>query len=226
MACFLFFRALNLPSVFEHVWPILKNMNRLIGAFMASSRAFKTLTALLAAMTVGVFLTALMQTSPIVPIRPLAAVAPEDNDPLRAAVMTADEEIHVERWQYVVVRTSESTSTDDVRQSHFVISPSPDNPDQFVLRRTPRWTQQLAGRQLASLGNANRDAIGVCIIGDFSQDAPTERQFEQIMAVVRMLQDVYAVSSDRVYLPTDENPDAANPGRAFPIARFHGELRP
>ncbi len=206
--------------------PIQSNMNRLIGAFMASSRAFKTLTALLAAMTVGVFLTALMQTSPIAPIHPLAAVSTDEPDALKAAVMAADVEVNVERWQYIVVRSAAGVQDDAAQQSHFIIIPSRDDANQLVLQATPRWRQQRAGRQLASLGTNNRDTIGVCLIGDFAAAAPTPEQFGQIMAVVRKLQDVYGVSSDRVYLPTDEDPDAGNPGDAFPVARFHTELRP
>ncbi len=177
-------------------------------------------------MTVGVFLTALMQTSPIVPIHPLAAISSDQPDALKTAVLTADVDVHVERWQYVVVCSAASTQDDAAQQSHFIIAPSRADANQLVLQTTPRWRQQRAGRQLASLGTNNRDAIGVCVIGDFARTAPTRQQFDQIMAVVRKLQDVYDVSSDRVYLPTDANPQAANPGPAFPVARFHSELRP
>ncbi|MHC4530904.1 MAG: peptidoglycan recognition protein family protein [Planctomycetota bacterium] len=55
---------------------------------------------------------------------------------------------------------------------------------------TFRWHQQIAGAHCGGTpGNwANKDAIGICLVGDFTYSRPTRRQMQSLLKLVRFLQ--------------------------------------
>jgi hypothetical protein len=199
-------------------------MNRLIGAFMASSRTFKTLTALLAAMTVGAFALIVMGTAPHTPALPLAAVnTVVENGPTRVICET-DTVLRTSNWRNVVVHLTSSLDSATISEAHFVIVPAADGSDDVLLKNTPLWRAQKSGTQVYSLGDSfNDETIGVVLVGDFTNGKPSQEQFDRLMHLVRSLQRHFHVGADRVYLPNDIDPRFETPV-SFPAKAFHHHL--
>ncbi|MHC4618833.1 MAG: peptidoglycan recognition protein family protein [Planctomycetota bacterium] len=108
----------------------------------------------------------------------------------------------------------------------FVIGNGTDSGDGEV-EVTLRWREQRTGAHCKTPNNwANEDAVGICLVGDFSQSVPTSRQMWSLAKLVRFLQARYRIPTSRVYShkytpgarPTD------CPGRNFPMARLKSML--
>lgn len=109
----------------------------------------------------------------------------------------------------------------------FVIGNGSDSADGTV-EVTFRWEQQREGAHCGGTpGNwANEEAVGICLVGDFSQSPPTSAQIRALVALVRFLQQRYEIPTNRVY-GHGATPGARVtecPGRQFPMARFKAEL--
>jgi len=196
-------------------------MDRLCEAFMASSRTIKTLTALLAAMTVGVFTLMLMETEPYQPPVSLAALGAGTAP--AAVISDTEAPIHANRWRNIVVRATGAESADVIEQCHFVLTS--DDSGRTVLASTALWRAQQTGRQAHHLGEQfNTASVGVCLVGDFSTDPPTAEQFNELMTLVKCLQKNFHIGHDRVYLLGDIDPLSRSPGDAFPARAFEQHL--
>ena len=66
---------------------------------------------------------------------------------------------------------------------------------------TFRWRQQIAGAHCGGTpGNwANKDAVGICLVGDFSKTAPTGRQMQSLVKLIHFLQKRYGIPKSRIY---------------------------
>jgi N-acetylmuramoyl-L-alanine amidase len=88
-----------------------------------------------------------------------------------------------------------------------------------------RWLDQVSGAHVAGKNGDwyNRNSIGICLIGDFSRQPPTERQMWRLSQLVSALADELKIPSDHIYLHSDVA--AANdPGAFFPEAAFRAQL--
>lgn len=93
---------------------------------------------------------------------------------------------------------------------------------------TYRWRQQKTGAHCGGTRAnwANRDGIGICLVGDFSNTAPSRQQLDSLARLVSFLQLRYKIPKSRVYGHGDV-PGARNtacPGRFFPMAAFKASL--
>jgi len=105
----------------------------------------------------------------------------------------------------------------------FVIGNGADSGDGQV-EVTFRWRKQKTGAHCGGTkGNwANRNAIGICLVGNFNHTVPTSRQMKSLVRLVGFLQRRYNIPKSRVYghnttpgaRPTD------CPGKRFPMAKF------
>ncbi len=93
-------------------------------------------------------------------------------------------------WRYIVIHHSASASgsyasIDRQHRSrlgtdgcgyHFVIGNGSDSPDGQI-EVTRRWAEQKAGAHCrdATTSDVNDYGIGICLVGDFDQGAPTPR---------------------------------------------------
>jgi hypothetical protein len=68
---------------------------------------------------------------------------------------------------------------------HFVIGNGVDVADGLV-EVGERWKRQLQGAHVG--GELNKEAIGICLVGDFSQNQPTARQLAALDRLLRFLQ--------------------------------------
>lgn len=88
-----------------------------------------------------------------------------------------------------------------------------------------RWLSQLAGAHTAGEKGDwfNRNAIGVCVVGNLDRRGPTDTQFRQLAAVVRQLQSRFKIPADRVHLHR-ELANTTSPGRLFDAVAFREQL--
>ena len=93
---------------------------------------------------------------------------------------------------------------------HFVI----DNGTQFrndgQVEVSPRWIKQLNGAHCKA-GNMNEQAIGICLVGDFSSAQVSEAQMQSLVFVVRQLAKYYGTQTEC-------------PGRNFPWYDFRQKI--
>jgi hypothetical protein len=110
---------------------------------------------------------------------------------------------------------------------NFVIGNGTDSADGQV-EVTFRWTQQETGAHTGGTpGNwANRDAIGICLVGNFNQTYPTRRQMQSLAQLVNFLQKRYHIPTSRIYghgtTPGARITDC--PGKYFSMAGFKSML--
>ena len=93
---------------------------------------------------------------------------------------------------------------------------------------TYRWKKQVTGAHCKATNNwANEDAIGICLVGDFSRTRPGSRQMSSLVALVDFLQKRYGISDARIY-GHNETPNHTTatlcPGKYFPWSTFHSML--
>ena len=87
---------------------------------------------------------------------------------------------------------------------------------------TFRWLDQKTGAHCGNTwGNwANKDAVGICLVGNFNQTSPTPQQIQSLVKLIRFLQNRYGISRNRIY-GHNTTPGAIVtdcPGRNFPMA--------
>jgi len=109
----------------------------------------------------------------------------------------------------------------------FVIGNGSDSGDGQV-EVTFRWKKQIPGAHCGGTsGNwANEDGIGICLVGDFSQTTPTERQIQSLVKLIRFLQQQYEIPKSRIYghKTTPGARITECPGHNFPMSRLKSML--
>jgi hypothetical protein len=107
---------------------------------------------------------------------------------------------------------------------HFVINngnPSPDGQIEIGFR----WTQMAVGAhgRGSHADWINQRAIGICVVGDFDEQPPTDAQMRELAWLVSRLQERFEIPDSRltVWAGADEEPRL---GRYFPLAFFRDAL--
>jgi hypothetical protein len=96
---------------------------------------------------------------------------------------------------------------------------------------TYRWQKQVTGAHCGGTpGNwANKDGIGICLVGDFDKTQPTNAQMQSLIRLVRSLQSRYGIPKSRIY-GHGSTPGAGTvtdcPGRNFPMGWFKSLVLP
>jgi hypothetical protein len=88
-----------------------------------------------------------------------------------------------------------------------------------------RWKQQLDGGHVASEAQ-NRIAIGICLVGNFEESKPTDRQMKSLATLVEAL--VRKCGLDAGAVRTHRDVHVAHtrcPGRNFPTRSFREQIR-
>jgi N-acetylmuramoyl-L-alanine amidase len=93
---------------------------------------------------------------------------------------------------------------------------------------TFRWRRQIAGAHCGgTAGNwANRDGVGICLVGNFNNTSPTARQMQSLAKLARFLQKRYRIPKSRIYghRTTPGARVTECPGKRFPLARLKSML--
>jgi len=109
----------------------------------------------------------------------------------------------------------------------FVIGNGTDSGDGQV-EVTFRWRKQIPGAHCGGTADnwANENGIGVCLVGDFNNNTPTDRQMQSLVRLVRFLKNRYGIPPSRIYghgtTPGAHITDC--PGKMFPMASFKSML--
>ncbi len=82
----------------------------------------------------------------------------------------------------------------------FVIGNGTDSADGQI-EVTFRWRKQIPGAHCGGTANnwANKDGIGICLVGNFNNTAPTSRQVQSLLKLIRFLQKRYGIPNNRIY---------------------------
>jgi hypothetical protein len=109
----------------------------------------------------------------------------------------------------------------------FVIGNGTDSGDGQV-EVTFRWREQIAGAHCGgTAGNwANKDGIGICLVGNFDRKAPTAKQMQSLLELIRFLQRRYKIPKSRIYgHKTTPGARVTNcPGNKFPMSKLKSML--
>ncbi len=88
-----------------------------------------------------------------------------------------------------------------------------------------RWKKQLDGGHLHS-ATQNQTALGICLIGNFDQDRPTEKQLQSLEALTRALMKRCQLSASAVKTHQQINVVSTRcPGKYFPTRDFLNRLK-
>ena len=135
-------------------------------------------------------------------------------------------------WKYVVLHHSASAtgSYDQIDRDHrkilgyegcgyhFVIGNGSESPDGQI-EVSDRWINQKQGVHCrnAKSAEANEYGIGICLIGNFDQTAPTPKQVAAAAALVAYLENHYRITSNHsgTHDQFADSPTAC-PGKNFP----------
>lgn len=142
------------------------------------------------------------------------------------------------RWQYIIVHNSGTRQGNarifenyhrKVRKMknglayHFVIGNGKSSGDGEV-EIGPRWTQQINGGHVAS-DYLNNISIGICLVGDYNRDKPTEAQLAALDELIRYLRNRVGKTKGRasiVKAHREINPKPTDcPGDRFPYRWLH-----
>lgn len=96
---------------------------------------------------------------------------------------------------------------------HFVVGNGRQMADGEI-QPTFRWLRQLAGAHAGSR-DFNENGIGICLIGNFDEQAPTTKQVASARELLRALAQRYAIPRERVLRHLDLQATLC-PGRLFP----------
>ena len=147
--------------------------------------------------------------------------------------------VHMRNWQYIVIHHSatdvgNAKTFDNYHKNkrrmvnglayHFVIPNGRSSPD-GKLEIGGRWRKQLQGGHVKS-DYYNNYGIGVCLVGNFTRYLPTEKQFNTLVALVNVLQEMCSIPSSRVVGHGDIKKEyTACPGKLFPMRRLKSNLK-
>ena len=208
-------------------------------ARVSRSRTVTTLAALVIAMGAGAFVLIMMETPPARPRAALRADAADGSDagadanpaPAErvALIRRTDVPIQPIKWRNIILYgAADNRTTPPTGQApggcHFLIGTAGANDDGAV-RSTGLWRQQLDGNHVHGGRHPYNDenSIGIRLLCDTSISAPTSGQMAALTDIVRALQAICRIPSDRVYIHSE--PDRPGRlGRFFPLETFRSRL--
>ncbi|UCE99419.1 MAG: N-acetylmuramoyl-L-alanine amidase [Planctomycetota bacterium] len=93
---------------------------------------------------------------------------------------------------------------------------------------TFRWRNQKTGAHCGGTPAnwANKNAIGICLVGNFNRTVPTLQQMQSLEKLIRFLQNRYGIPKRRIYghNSTPGVPPTDCPGKKFPMAKLKSML--
>lgn len=142
------------------------------------------------------------------------------------------------RWQYIVVHNSGTKQGNalvfdnyhrNVRRMqnglayHFVIGNGTSSGDGEI-EIGPRWTKQINGGHVAS-DYLNDISLGICLVGDYNRDRPTEAQLAALDELIRYLRGRVGKTKGKISIVKahrEINPKPTDcPGDRFPYRWLH-----
>jgi N-acetylmuramoyl-L-alanine amidase len=144
-----------------------------------------------------------------------------------------------DKWRYIVIHHSvtesgDATSLDVIHRRrgfdrglgyHFVIDNGTDTRGDGQIEASPRWIKQMDGAH-CNMGGMNECGIGICLVGDFTNERPTPQQMDSLVLLVNTLRRYYRIPLNHVIRHKDvPGKNTECPGNSFPWAEFINRLR-
>lgn len=102
---------------------------------------------------------------------------------------------------------------------HFVITNGNKGPD-GAIEVGPRWKRQINGGHVKS-DYYNDVGIGICLVGNFQEYAPTPKQFNSLIALIKVLQEMCDLPGKYVIGHREiKGEQTLCPGKLFPLTRM------
>lgn len=142
----------------------------------------------------------------------------------------------VRRWKYLIVHhsASERGSVESIDRYHKSRKDANGNPwkgigyhfvigngnglEDGTIEPTFRWRGQLSGAH-AGVREYNDFGIGICLIGNFEQKLPTQRQQESLKQLLLALTQTFQVDSEQI-LRHGQIRQTACPGKLIPLKQW------
>jgi N-acetyl-anhydromuramyl-L-alanine amidase AmpD len=169
-------------------------------------------------------------------VQPLMATASATS--VESVLRNIQSQIQPGRWQAIVIHDSATTVATPAQLDqrakdqglrgigyHFVLGNGNGMSD-GELHATARWLTQQPGAHTAGQ-NAdwfNRQAIGICLVGDGDRDRFSPAQTRRLLELVDLLRTRLNIPADRIYLHNQLAP-TTSPGRYFPETTLRAHLR-
>ena len=106
---------------------------------------------------------------------------------------------------------------------HFVIGNGSSSKDGQI-ETGGRWEKQIPGAHCWD-GKMNQQSIGVCLVGDFDQKKPTEKQVAALLKLLKELCQEYNIPNSNIVIHRDVDKGETNcPGKYFPMEQIKTRL--
>ena len=143
------------------------------------------------------------------------------------------------KWKYIVVHHSvtdsgDARSLDAIHRKRgfdrglgydFVIDNGTNTRVDGQIEASPRWIKQMEGAHCDANG-MNQCGVGICLVGDFTNERPTEKQMESLVLLVNTLRRAYHIPMSHIIRHKDvPGKHTACPGNCFPWEEFRRRLR-
>lgn len=141
------------------------------------------------------------------------------------------------KWKYIIVHHS-ATDMGNSQQFytahkkkgwetvgyHFIIDNGSCGKDAGQIETSPRWIKQMSGAHCKA-GNMNERAIGICLVGNFSEDRMNSPQMDSLIYLVNELRRFYRIPNSNI-MGHSSVPGASTecPGKRFPWRDFWSRL--
>jgi hypothetical protein len=86
------------------------------------------------------------------------------------------------------------------------------------------WEDQQQAHPIGA--SVDSDYISICLVGDFDQQAPTDRQMQRLEQLVQVLQERCQIPTGQITLISDANGGPGGIGKLFPRQQFIQQLQP
>ncbi|MFH1782118.1 MAG: N-acetylmuramoyl-L-alanine amidase [Candidatus Omnitrophota bacterium] len=158
-----------------------------------------------------------------------------DAAPLRAVVPLWPSK----KWKYIIIHHSatdvgNALSFDYVHSNkrkwkglgyHFVIDNGTSGKEDGQVEVSPRWIHQEDGAHCKA-GDMNCRSIGICLVGNFSEDKVSKKQMDSLAWLVNKLRKEYSIPESRILGHSDvKGASTECPGTRFPWNDFRYKLR-
>lgn len=105
----------------------------------------------------------------------------------------------------------------------FVIDNGNGAPD-GAIETTFRWTQQKQGAHAGhGLYEYNNHWVGICLVGDFNETRPTQKQMQSLKTLIRFLQSYCGMPDENIRMHRDIR-DTECPGKMFPLRELQQDF--
>jgi N-acetylmuramoyl-L-alanine amidase len=143
------------------------------------------------------------------------------------------------KWDYIVIHHSVTDSGDAMSLDvihrhrgferglgyHFVVDNGTTTRVDGQIEASPRWIKQMDGAH-CNAGGMNKCGIGICLVGDFTYQEPSQAQMDSLVLLVDTLRRYYNIPINHVIRHKDvPGKRTACPGNSFPWEEFKRCLR-